>query len=363
MGIPAWQSAMFFFLVFSVGIALFPSDREMGMRYSLSRASEQATQYLSRHFDKSPFDYANTLRYVENLSEAGMIQQSIDILEILAKEDRKDPQVYRILTKLYTDYLDEAKASVYAEKLLSLKIPEEERADLTEKLINYYSIANQKPELKKILYSEWIRTDKLSRLHEAAQVAVSTGEYAEAAEWYAKILERNPSDIEAMSWLAEYSEIEGKIEDAIRYYRNLAERPEADDYLRIKYVNLLHEKGEHQTIIDYLKNSASLFKEQLSRLMYLADALTVSGDLIKAGQVWEEIMSGYPNNPSAAEGYAYSMMQSRNYTKVINQLEIWHENKNGTYRTHHLLGDAYAAVGRADDARREYEYALQLIRS
>lgn len=333
------------------------------MRYSLSRASEQATQYLSRHFDKSPFDYANTLRYVENLSEAGMIQQSIDILEILAKEDRKDPQVYRILTKLYTDYLDEAKASVYAEKLLSLKIPEEERADLTEKLINYYSIANRKMKLKKILYSEWLRTNKLSRLHEAARVAVSTGEYTEAAGWYKLILDRNSSDIEALSWLAEYSEIEGNIEDAIRYYRSLAVRPEADDYLRIKYVTLLYERGEYEVLVDYLENSAPLFKEQLTRLMYLADVLTVSGDSVRAGQVWEEILSGYPNNPSAAEGYAYSMMQSRKYTKVINQLEIWHENNNGNYRTHHLLGDAYAAVGRADDARREYEYALQLIRS
>lgn len=363
MGIPAFHSILFFFLVLIIGLGLFPSDRELGMRYALSRANERAVQYLTRHFDKNPLDYANTLRYVESLAEAGSSQEAIDILEKLTAQQANQPQIFRILSKLHLNHLNEAKASIYLENLLDLNIPKSERVEIIDKLKAYYSVANEKQKSKILYHKEWLHSKDLAWLYEAAHVTSRMGDYSETHRFYEIILGTNAFDIEALTWLAEYNETIGERTIAFNYYEKISQRVEADDYWKLKYVSLLFESGKFSTLIPYLENAEPLFKEQKSRLMYLADALLAIGNLEKSIQTWEIIVEQYPKDSVVLEGYVYALMEAKQFNQIINKLEQWHEKKEGSYRTHHLLGDAYSAVGRSDDASREYQGALQLIRS
>ena len=71
MGIPLWKSALFFVILISFSIFLFPTKRERGFLYWKAGLFDKAESYLASQHETNPEDLANAIRYLESLAYYG----------------------------------------------------------------------------------------------------------------------------------------------------------------------------------------------------------------------------------------------------------------------------------------------------
>jgi tetratricopeptide (TPR) repeat protein len=360
MGIAFWRSALFFVVIAVFAVIIFPSQRELGKLYIESGSVGKATAYLGPYFHKYPHDTANTLRYFKGLLYFGNSVEFLKFARQMRDRYPEDLAYHGILADFYENNLQPQLAS--GEWLAMLRI-NPLQPEIKEKLVSYYELSKDTQGLVRF-YSMQIsqRAAGLEDYYDLGRLYSLNRDPSFAQRVYLEILKKFPGQDEARMRLAEAYEFSGNIPAAVNLYTQLYD----SSPLNVDYALLLAEKllryDREERALDYLGRFLRRFRQDkgfTENLLYFYQAKAAGMDYLA------EIEDFYRDNPHdsvilkfMAQGY----FEANEYKKSEILLRSYNEKTGGDYRSHHLLGDVYSALGQPAAGRREYREALRLVR-
>ena len=357
MGISLWKSILFFLVILVCGIFLFPSQRQIGLVYTQAKKFAFAVPYLQQQYQKEPQDFFNTERYLTALLQQGDFKKFEQVARQMEKQSPRNLALLELLAEFYEGQMQDDQASRYWEKLLILRPGDQA---LKDKLVVYYT--NYKRHNALIdFYQRELPLQKTPEMYYAlAQLYNAKKDMKAVEQIYWAILKKFPGEESAKRKLADLYEHEGQDDKAIFLLSQLyAENAKEPDYAQRLVLKLLDKKDKQKTI-EVLEEITKRFAGQDRMLLLAGEAFLKVGDRARAQQVLKQIDQRNPQSPYLGKvGELYFQMEKFDEAKEI--FRRFHEQTGGTYHSHHILGDIFAAVGDAESSRREYERALELI--
>jgi tetratricopeptide (TPR) repeat protein len=192
----------------------------------------------------------------------------------------------------------------------------------------------------------------------AALATGSTADPQTAADWQVR-LKRDPSDVVALVNLGILSAKDGRYKEAQDYYRRALRRdPNNPDILL--NLALAHYKDNN------LKAAIPVFEKVLRRRPDQEQAKTLlglsyygTGDFKKAAARLDGIPAAHAN-PQLRQMLAQAFIWSGDINRGAIEVEGLLKDGSNSAVAHVLLGEAYDAQGKSEDALREFEAAARI---
>jgi len=360
MGIALWKSLFFFVSVGIFSVYLFPTQRQLGLLFSRAHDFNQARFYLEKQFHRDPGDEKNTQRYLEALVYEGQNTLFERATKSLEKSYGNRLWFNKIQADFYEARMQFKEASGYWLEMIRLA-PNSE--SVREKLISYYFYSKNSDALLSLyefmkehsrfnpdLYEEMTRLCFLKKLPgEAERIC---------REWLAQA----PHEAKIKLKLAEIDEYEGKINEALAIYREVAdEYPQNRGYaMRTVERLFFYKRGEE--LLQVLEIYSKRFPDEEEFFRLLSELYMRSGRKADALQLLMTLHERNPSMHKLLETIAEIHYASGNFPEAEDYLVKYHEQTGGTYHSHHVLGDVLAALGDSKGSEKEYREALDLLR-
>ncbi|MDD5512478.1 MAG: hypothetical protein PHD09_01745 [Candidatus Omnitrophica bacterium] len=359
MGIAFWRSALFFTVIAVFAVIIFPSQRELGKLYIESGAVGKATAYLGPYFHKYPHDTANTLRYFKGLLYFGNSAEFLKFARQMRDRYPEDLAYHGILADFYEHNLQPQLAS---EEWLAMLRINPLQPEIKEKLVSYYELSKDIQGLMRF-YSMQINQHAagLEDYYDLGRLYSLNKDPSLAQGVYLEILKKFPGQDAARMRLAEAYEFSGKIPPAVDLYVQLYNNSPSNADYAILLAEKLLKYGREERALDYLGRFLRRFRQDgnfIDNLLYLYQAKSAQMDYLA---VIEDFYRNYPIDNEILKFMAQSYFAANEYEKSEILLRSYNEKTGGDFRSHHLLGDVYLALGRKTAGQREYREALRLI--
>ncbi|HNV86966.1 MAG TPA: tetratricopeptide repeat protein [Candidatus Omnitrophota bacterium] len=360
MGIAFWKSLLFFLGVGIFSVYLFPTQRQLGLLLSKARDFDQARFYLEKQFHRDPGDVRNTQRYLKAL----MYDEQDVLFERAARmlEKSYGDQLWfnEIQADFYESKMQFEKASGYWLKMIRL---DPRLETVREKLISHYFYSRDSDGLLNLyefekghaafnprLYEELVRLCLLKKLPEKAALI--------CREW----LEHSPRDAKIQLRLAEIREYEGKTDEALAIYRQVADEYPQNRAYAAQVVDRLFFYKRGAELLRVLEIYSKRFPNEEEFFKLLSDLYVRSGKKEDAIRLLRALYERNPSKYKLMELIAEIYFGEGDFSEARSYLEQYHEKTGGTYHSHHVLGDVMAALGDSKGSEKEYRRALELLR-
>jgi tetratricopeptide (TPR) repeat protein len=193
-----------------------------------------------------------------------------------------------------------------------------------------------------------------------AYVMALRHEFAAAATEAEKAIAIDPSDVDAHGVLGDaYLEF-GQLEKAEKVYKKMIALKESlASYSRLSGLKSL--RGDHEGAVTYLKKAIELGQEQNQpgesiawAQWQLATDYFSQGNLSEAESHFQKALQTYPNYYRGLAGLAQVRAAERRYDEAIG---LYQKAISVIPMPEYIaaLGDVYEKIGRADEARKQYE--------
>ncbi len=360
MGIPLWKSVLFFIFLVIVSIVIFPSQRELGLLYTQSMKFAKAELYLAKQFQRDPKDVFNALRYLESLAYRGEVSLVAFNGNRLAKRFPDSINVHEFMAGFYEGHLKMRKAANHWEHIVRINSG---RLEEINKLKVYYSLSKNTEGLIRIFETQ-LKGSRINidDMYEMARLYSLIKDKRMTKDMYAKIVKEYPHDSQAKIKLAGIYEFENNFEASVELYKDLCNAEPDNPVLAQQLVEkllLLKKEKEAMKYLVYFKkrfNSSNIFYE------LLADQYRRENKRNQALQIMVELFERDPNNFELFKSLGEIHYELKSYSQAIEHLRSYHEKTGGDYRSHHILGDVYAAIGDQSSSKEQYRKALNLLR-
>jgi tetratricopeptide (TPR) repeat protein len=363
MGIAFWRSAVFFFSMAWFGLRLFPSERELGLFFSMGRSFDQARFYLAKQFHEDPADKANALRYLEALMEDGQYdlfeRSSGKMLEV----SPKDAPLHGLLARYYETAMQFEDASRHWMRMIQADPDSPRSKDARDKLASYYTHSKDDEALLALYEERAARYGGPEEIYyELARIYLLNRRVREAESAYRRLLESFPEAGPAKLKLAEIYEYQGRGDEALALYRSAALESPEDPEKALFLARALMRHKKHDEALEHILSCRRHFPRRLLFLELLADVYGEKGEKLEALRVLEEALVLDPYRAKIYKMLGELYFDTGDNHKAQERLRSYHEKTGGDYRSHHVLGDVLRALGDKTGSRREYEKALELLR-
>ncbi|MCA9395917.1 MAG: tetratricopeptide repeat protein [Candidatus Omnitrophica bacterium] len=136
----------------------------------------------------------------------------------------------------------------------------------------------------------------------------------------------------------------------------------ADSEKKTEEAELLIKLGrleEASAVVDQLiKGEQGKNPDTLETALYLYQSL---GRYEAAIETAENLYRLEPENHALLKTQGEILFQLKQFSDAEEKLKRYHEKVQDDYRSYHLLGDVYAALGRDTESRGSYERALSIL--
>lgn len=360
MGIPFWKSVLFFLSIAVFSGYLFPSQRELGMYFSMSNNFNKARFYLEKQFHKDPSDENNSKRYLLALIYNGEYALFDRVSKKLLAQMPDSLWLNEVMANHFEDKMWFREASGHWFKMLEA---DPKQVDVWDKIVSYciqskntdllirvYELAKARTRFKEDIYEE------LGRLYCLKKMA------AEAERTYKEWLEHVPNSIRAKVKLAEIFEYEGKADDALRIYRDISDKnPKRKEYaMRVIERLIYYKRGEE--LMSTLESYSKRFPDEEDFPKMLSDLYLRMGKREESVEMLKAFYEKHPKYCKALASIGEIYYSMGDLERAKEYLRKYHEKIEGDYHSHHVLGDVLSALGDENGSQREYRQALELIR-
>jgi len=359
MNIPLWRSILFFIAVGLFGVALFPSEREMGYLYSRSGELDKARLHLERQFHEDPGDLENATRYLRSLDTPTDVRLFEKVGARLTKlyPDRID--FYAVMAKHYEDLMRFDKASEHWLMMLGV---DPRLGEVRDKVLSYYAVHKMNGEAIRFFEREVARGAAPDDYYRLGRLYALEGRVSDAAALYRSMLGKFPAEERAKVLLAQAYESLKEADKAVALYRDVYEAHRGDADSALAFVDTLMRHGREKEALgvleDVMRSSArggtvmALRRDIYGRLGKTSDGVSFL----------EKLRRSEPGNHELLRSLGEIYADKGEHGRAIEALRSYHEKTGGDYHSHHVLGDALAATGDTAGSEREYREALRLIR-
>jgi tetratricopeptide (TPR) repeat protein len=362
MGIPRALVVLFFAVAAGAAVLLFPSARELGRVHAAAGNAESALRWLELQRDADPADRANGMRLLKATDVLYLDQRFDEAAIEMERLFGGDPELLRLR-------IEHARGRMRTDQLLPL-------------LRQLYRTTANAAEREETFYT-------------LRDMYLFDGQLSELAHLERVELERKPQDwifSELISVQTRLSRPFAALRHAREWARVQPERPEPV----LAQVEILNWLGKRHAVMRVLDRAMGL--QPNDRLILFAYERALIGERLweAAARVLEHYLESHAGDVEAWEEATRIYQQLERYEAAAHAAERWyaldangtqsalalaeawvrvgkaaeaadllarmHQTGEGNHRTHHLLGDLWTRLGRADAARQEYLSALGLLR-
>jgi len=360
MGISLWKSLAFFLGVAVLSVAIFPSQRELGMLYSKSRFWDKAALHLARIFHENPHDAANARRYMGSLNRQGDYIAAEVLGKNLVKLFPENREVLGEVCFFYESHRRPDEAAGLWKKILILDPKNDE---VREKIAGYCWDCKDFEGLIEIYEQKAGDRGELDDCVELARLYGLTRQPERVREVYLRILRDYPEETYFEKRLASLEESLGHTAEALERYRSLSEEDPENLVLASEYTaRFLKYQKEGPGAEALLKDMIGRFPREGEFRSLLAERYLAAGRNGEALKIYEDMIGEFPNEAPAYYGLGALYAGLKRWSEAKNMLEVYHEKTNGDNHSHHLLGDVLLELGNLEGANAEYEHALEHLR-
>jgi tetratricopeptide (TPR) repeat protein len=213
-----------------------------------------------------------------------------------------------------------------------------------------------------------ICTDKLGKLlpeHRgvltlSGTVAMKRGRFAEAADTFEKILEKNPEDIEALNNLGVALKSTGDIDSALKYlWKAYGAMPERAD-ICYNIANCLKQKGELDQAIIYYRKAIEINPHFSFAFNNLGTIYQSQGEIDRAVNTYMEGLAHDSNHPTIRYNLGLAMESQGDIEAAIKEYRRSLKSRPGWLAGMNNLGVSLQKSGKPEEAERVFRDLLRI---
>lgn len=396
MGISLSRAVFFFLGLMLFAVALFPSQRELGLLYSGSGYFDKALFYLASQFHREPDDFNNGVRYLSMLYETGNTGEFEVISDRFLNRNPEHLDTLKLVASYHEQQFRMSAAAEYWKRIVAVS-PED--YDYAEKLLVYYKLKKDQDSLISFYtsmrgrrlfgeqmdqeiyreigrlylldknvkaaianYRDWITEIPYDELPYIRLIQIHTylKDWTEALNYSTEAMERFPDNIRLYYEKSEVLNKRGLLPEDMKYYLESSSRFPQDLNIAMQALDALgvlkYEKME-----EYLLDVESRFKEEIRFKESIADFYMQQKKYEKALGYYQTLNSMDSDDEVYILALADIYFELNEKEKAKEYLENYHSKDKGDYRSHHRLGDIYESLGESRGAKGEYRKALGLL--
>ena len=206
------------------------------------------------------------------------------------------------------------------------------------------------------------KIEEQNLLH-SAMIASEDGEADKARAALEKVLQLDERSVLALSQLGRLEMSSGNYAKAAGYLRRAHEARPDDANAAVEYGRALELSGDLPGARDALQASLKLNPNQFAARLSLGRVYLSLGDAKAAEDQLEAAVLSQPGNAEAQIGLAKALLRQKKYADAMELLEPIANSSNNDPEIFQLLSEAYAGLGRRQDAERAASRAKALQKS
>ncbi len=351
---------LFFFTVLLISACLVPSERELGLFYSVSRSFDIASFYLSRRFHQDPSDRLNSHRYLRALFESGRYPVLLRASRMLARRFPAESYVPEILANYYESRLDAKTAAVYWEAVITL---DSKRGDIRDKLISLYNLSKNTEGLIRVYKMLINQNPRSPELYAGiGRLYALQGDGPRAAAYYKEWLKLAPQDRRAWVKLASLYDGLGDIRRAKRFYERMRLHYPKDIQVSRMLVAFFFRTKAFIEAERLLGQLIMEFPDEREFYEGMADLMIGRRAFQEALRMLDRLLTRFPEDFRYRVRRVEIEIATGHWEQARKDLETYHEKTGGDYHSYHLLGDVLQHFGDLKGSQKAYRVALAKIR-
>jgi len=191
-----------------------------------------------------------------------------------------------------------------------------------------------------------------STVRAAAANAEATYRYADAAKYYANLLQKYPNDQDLILAVARNMRYGGEPQQAAELINTRIAKAGAQEALLLELGKDYLAADQLNLAIPCLKQARDMDPNNWQILSTLGVALDYQGDFAGAAQIYEDGLKLSPNNPILLNNYALSLAQAGQLDKAIETLQTAINQPSAMAETRQNLAFLLVMKGDRDGAER-----------
>ncbi len=196
-----------------------------------------------------------------------------------------------------------------------------------------------------------------------AMMASEDGQQSKARAAFEKILQLDDRSVIALSHLGRFEMDSGNYAKAAGYLRRVREVRPDDATAAFEYGRALELSGDLPGARDALQTSLKLNPHQFAARLLLGQVYLRLGDLKAAEDQFEAAVLLQPGSSEAQLNLAEALIRQKKFADAVELLEPIAGSSNSDPEIFKLLAEAYAGLGRRQDAQRAESRAKALQKS
>jgi arylsulfatase A-like enzyme/Flp pilus assembly protein TadD len=206
------------------------------------------------------------------------------------------------------------------------------------------------------------KIEEQNLLH-AAMMASEDGKPDKARAALEKVLQLDERSVLALSQLGRLEMTSGNYAKAAGYLRRAHEARPEDAAAAFEYGRALELSGDLPGARDALQASLKLNPNQFATRLSLGRVYLSLGDAKAAEDQLEAAVLSQPGSVEAQTGLAKALLRQKKFADAVELLETIADSSNSDAEIFQLLSEAYAGLGRRQDAERAASRAKALEKS
>lgn len=204
------------------------------------------------------------------------------------------------------------------------------------------------------------KIEEQNLLH-TAMMASEDGKTDKARAALEKVLQLDERSVLALSQLGRLEMTSGNYAKAAGYLRRAHEARPEDAAAAFEYGRALELSGDMPGARDALQASLKLNPNQFAARLSLGRVYLSLGDAKAAEDQLEAAVLSQPGSAEAQTGLAKALLRQKKFADAVELLETIADSSKNDLETFQLLSEAYAGLGRRQDAERAASRAKALL--